>query len=167
MNEAIPKLEIAALLLGTSIIQLALSAALPDALLIDLPVIMTICLAWRSSPVAGAASGTVFGLIHDGILGLSFGVNGLSKTLIGFACANLRHTLRPESYLAQAVLILSLALADNCCVYGLLYLLGQPMPPGFQMDFLLETAVTGLVGTAIFNVYNRIKSPDPDFRDRD
>lgn len=160
----IEKSEVLVLFLATAVVELVIGKIYPAAPIIDLSLILTAYVGWYSSPVKGGLCGAAFGLIHDGMLGLPLGINGISKTIVGFSAHLLRLWLVPEGLLARTVLLTLLAAVDNAMVYGTLFLLGRPLRPGFGWDFILETGITGLAGSIIFKVYDRVKFPRKDFR---
>ncbi|MEE8585155.1 MAG: rod shape-determining protein MreD [Acidobacteriota bacterium] len=150
--------------MGTGLAQMVLARTIPSGLLADLALIFTLYLAWNSNSVRGAGAGMLFGLAQDAVLGISLGINGISKTLIGFAAAAARKWAAPEGGLARALFLAALAALDNFLVYGLLALLNQQLRRGFWADFAAEVALTAVVGALIFQLYDRVKFPRKDFR---
>ncbi len=158
------KTEFSILLLGTALAQVVFAQAVPSRLLADLALIFTLYIAWNSNAVRGAGAGMLLGLVQDAVLGISLGINGISKTLIGFLAASVRKWAAPEGVLARALFLAALAALDNFLVYGLMALLNQQLRRGFWADFAAETAMTAIVGTLVFHLYDRVKFPRKDFR---
>lgn len=134
------------------------------ALYLDLPLVFTLYIGWYSSPTRGALCGVGFGWLQDAISGIYLGLNGLSKTLMGFAGAYLSKWLLLEGLLGRSVLIGFLSLLDDAIVVGMSALLGQTIQQEFWLRTLLQMPVTGLVGGVIFALYDRFKFPEKDFR---
>lgn len=164
MQNTFSKTELLVLLLATALVELILARTFPSGLLVDLALILTVYVGRLSDSVRGAFLGMLFGLIQDGVLGLILGINGISKTLIGFAASSTRKWAAPESFVARAVFLGILAVADNLLVYATLALLGQPLRRGYRTDFFVEAALTAAIGALIFQTYDRVKFPRKDFR---
>lgn len=164
MQDTFSKKELLALFLGTAAVQLLLARTFPAGLLVDLALIFTVYISRLSDPVRSAVAGMLFGLLQDAVLGLSLGINGISKTLIGFAAASTKKWAAPESWPARAVFLAVLAIADNLLVYGTLALLGQAFRRGYGIDIASEAALTAAAGVLIFQLYDRVKFPRKDFR---
>ena len=143
---------------------MVLARTIPSGLLADLALIFTLYIAWNSNSVRGAGAGMLFGLVQDAVMGTSLGINGISKTLIGFAAASTKKWAAPEGGLARALFLAALAVLDNFMVYGLLALLNQELRRGFWADLAAEAAATALAGAVIFQIYDRVKFPRKDFR---
>lgn len=143
---------------------MVLARTVPSGMLVDLALIFTLYIAWNSNSVRGAGAGMLLGLVQDAVFGISLGINGISKTLIGFAAASVKQWAAPEGGLARALFLAALAVVDNFAVYGLLALLNQELRRGFWADFATEVVATALAGAVIFQVYDRVKFPRKDFR---
>lgn len=165
MTETIPKSEIFILLLVIAALQWVLAAVFPQGLLVDLPLIFTVYIGWHSPRVKGALTGSIFGLLRDVGLGLSLGINGIAKTLLGFWASSFKKWLAPEGFSARVIFLMAVSAADDALVLGLLALLGQPLLPGVWTRLLIEAVLTALFGAAFFAVYDRYKFPSRDFRD--
>ncbi len=166
MNEHFRKSEILAILLLIAIVELSLSRFLPSGLLIELPLIFAVYIGWYSTPAMGAFWGACLGLLEDSLLGVTIGVNGFSKTLLGFGAAYGKKWLAPEGYLARLVFLIPISACDSLIIYGLQNLMDEPIRPGFLVDILTRVVMTSLVGALIFNIYDRLKFPPADFQDR-
>ena len=164
MDPIIRKSELA-ILLGVTAATGIFGNYFPSSLYLDFSLIFALHVGWHSSPFKGAASGTAFGLVQDYyVSGFYLGLNGLSKTIVGFSGSYLRRWVTLEGLLARLVLIISLSLLDSTVVYGMLGILGQ-FPGGlFWGDVLIKSIMTGIAGTIVFWVYSRVKFPRKDFR---
>ena len=72
------------------LVQTLLPRVSPRLLILDLPLLVTIFFAVsRRSPITGALTGAVIGLLQDALTGQPIGVNGISKTVIGYIGASI------------------------------------------------------------------------------
>lgn len=161
MNGIIRNSEIVALLAITAVLEFLFPT--PSALYLDLPLFFALYIGWYSSPSKGAVCGIAFGLLQDVFSRSYLGLNGTSKTLLGFGGSYLSKWLVLESFLARCALIGSLSLLDNVIVITMEFLLGQPIQQGW-LRTLIEIPVTGILGGGIFQIYDRVKFPQKDFR---
>jgi len=119
---------------------------------------------WNSFAFKGGVTGGIFGLVRDNILGLYLGLNGLSKTLLGFAASYLNRWIASESNLVRPAILVLLSFSDKMILSGMLSLLGQSQPELYLVYAASEAVVTGAVGEMFFRFYNRIKAPPKNFR---
>lgn len=164
MNAVIRNLEVVLLLVATAVAQIVFANYFPQALYLDLPLLFALYIGWHGSPAKGALCGTAFGWLQDAISGTYLGLNGLSKTLIGFGGSYLSKWLVLEGFWARCIVIGVLSLVDNSVVAGMGVLLGQPIVQKVWLWILVEVSVTGLLGGGIFQIYDRLKFPPKDFR---
>jgi rod shape-determining protein MreD len=106
----------------------------------------------------------VFGLVRDNLLGVYLGLNGLSKTLLGFAASYLNRWVDSESRWVRPAILILLSFSDRIIVSGTLLLLGQSLPPSIWIYTASEAVATGAVGELFFRFYDRIKLPPKNFR---
>ncbi len=164
MNETIRNSEVVFLLAATTVAEIIFANYLPAALYLDLSLVFVLYIGWNSSPSKGAVSGIAFGLLQDAISGIFLGLNGLSKTLMGFGGAYLSKWLLLEGLVARGILIGLLSAVDEGIVVGMRALLGQTIQQEVWLRILIQVPVTGIVGAVIFHFYDRIKFPEKDFR---
>ncbi len=165
MSQQLPATEVLILLAAATALQLLFSLYLPQALLVDIPLIATLYIGWYSGPVAGALWGSAFGLMRDvtGILPL-VGLNGFSKTLLGFLAAFLSRWVVLESLAGRMAVIGLVSLADGLLICWLMWLLG-PGLPGHSLQLLgLQSLCTGVAGALLFRAYDAYRFPEKDFR---
>lgn len=160
----IRRFEVLILLGGTTALELVLARIAPTSLIVDLPLILVVYVGWYSTPVKAATVGAAFGLLQDVVLGLTLGINGISKTLIGFCSSGFKKWVVPEGYWLRGLVLIGLSLLDRAIVYGLLHLIQQPLRPDYYQDILIGVGITGAVGGIVFQIYDRIKFPPKDFR---
>lgn len=164
MAATVGTVESLGLLIVVAGLQFVFANYWPPALYVDFSLILVLYIGWYSSPFRGALWGMAFGLIQDWILGGLWGLNGLSKTVLGFSAHYLSMWVMLEGVVARLVLITLLSLLDSGIVYGMLHLLGQPLGQGVWTYALIKALVTGVAGGLIFRLYDRVKFPPKDFR---
>jgi rod shape-determining protein MreD len=164
LNAVIQRWEVLSLLLLSSALQILWAYYLPVALYLDIPLVLVLYIGWYSKPARGALAGTFFGVVQDAVYGTFLGLNGLSKTLVGFTASFLSRLFRLEDAFARMILIAAVAAMDNTIVYLLFRLLEQPVSERFWLDTLIKAAVTGVVGGIGSRFYDHFKFPRKDFR---
>jgi len=101
----------------------------------------------RSKPPTGTVVGLAAGLLQDALTGTLFGLNGFSKTLIGYLCHLFGGRLLLTSPVSQVVILLSCTLVDRLVVGSLGFLLrgafGLP-PLGAVVLLCVANAAVGL-----------------------
>jgi len=141
-----------------------LQRLLPIGLQPDLFLAVVLYVGWNSYAFKGGFSGSIFGLVKDNILGVYLGLNGLSKTLLGFSASYLNRWIASESQLVRPFILILLSFSDRMVLAGVLSLLGQSQPESFWFYSASEAVVTGFVGEMFFRFYNRLKQPPKNFR---
>ena len=144
--------------------ELLLQQLLPVGLQPDFLLIVVLYVGWNSYGFKGGLTGSLFGLVRDNLLGTYFGLNGLSKTIIGFSASYVSRWIAAESRLVRPALIVLLAFLDKMIVAGMLAVLGQSISDALWLSALSEAIVTGFLGESFFRLYNRVKSPPKNFR---
>ncbi|MBI4445380.1 MAG: rod shape-determining protein MreD [Acidobacteria bacterium] len=156
--------EIAAFLVLAAGLDLLMANYVPGAGYLDLPLIAVLYIGWYSSPVKGGVCGLLFGLVQDRVLGLPLGLNGLTKTLVGFSAYYLNHLVMLEGVLGRCIMIAVFSLVDGAVINGLRSALGQPPRLGLVPDLVIRAIVTGISGSILFSMIDRIKFSPADFR---
>lgn len=156
--------EILILLLLAGSFEILLGRALPELRrYLDLPLILVLYLSLHSSAAKGAFWGTCFGLLSDLLVGTLLGLNGLSKTLIGYLVGLLRVRASAESVLGRIFLLAAAAALDTVLMVAILDLLGQPLPDSSVSFIAIRSCVAAVAGVFIFRGYDRIKFPPKNF----
>lgn len=133
-------------------------------LYLDVVLLAVVYIGWHSSPARGATWGTVFGLTQDVVLLLPFlGLNGLTKTLVGFGASFLSRWIflrgiGPRIFSTSLITIL-----DGALLWGLLWLLGGSPPVQSWDLFLIRVLATGVLGSFLLRFYEHLRFPNKDF----
>jgi rod shape-determining protein MreD len=164
LNAVVRSWEVLVLFLAAAASGLVFANHLPHALYLDLHLIFVLYIGWYSPPAKGALCGFSFGLLQDAASGLFLGINGVSKTLLGYYAGYLSRLIRVENFFGRLFLLCALSLLDSGVVYCMLSVLGQAVREAFWIDALARSVVTGMAGAFGSRLYDRFKFPDKDFR---
>ena len=150
-------------LLGVPLLTLLLAAYLPKLLpasaLVDLPLLAVIFFSLsQRSPIGGTFMGAFTGLLQDTLSNQYIGVNGVAKTLIGFAAASVGLKIDVENSVTRALLVFGLSLAQS----GLLFvlqrvLLGVHGYTALWGHEVLRAVVNTLVAIPLFFLLDRLR----------
>ncbi len=165
MEVVIGRAEVLLLLVIVGGTEIGLAKYFPwVALYLDLPLVLVIYIGWYSRPSKAALCGSAFGLLADAFLRIYLGLNGISKTTIGFVTAYVNRWVLIGGFLPRLFVIGGFTLLDNFIVFCMLELLNEPVREDFGYHALIRGAVTGLAGVVIFQVYDWLKLPRREFR---
>ncbi|MDE3104266.1 MAG: rod shape-determining protein MreD [Acidobacteriota bacterium] len=148
--------------LGAILLQALLPRPLPRLAILDLPLIVTLFFAIsRRSPIGGAITGACIGLVQDALTGQPIGVNGMAKTLIGYAAASIGLQIDVENLTTRVLINLGFSLLNSLLVY-LIYrrLIGQPEFHPSLLHELLRAVVNTVVAVPIFILLDNAKRTD-------
>ena len=141
------------------LLQVMLPKVFPRLAILDLPLIVTLFFAVsRRSPIAGTMTGAIIGLLQDLLSGMYIGVNGMAKSIVGYAAASLGSRIDVENTTTRAVLTFLFSLLQS----GLLYLierrlLGIHGSPLLWIHELIRALVNLLVAVPVFLLLDRWK----------
>ncbi len=156
--------EILLLLLIAGSFEILLGRVLPEfRRYLDLPLVLVLYLSVHSTAAKGAFWGTCFGLLSDLLMGTLLGLNGMSKTVIGFLVGLLRLRAAAEGVLGRILLLGAAASLDTVLIVVILDLLGRPVSDDSLQFIVIRSCLTSVVGVFIFRGYDRIKFPPKNF----
>ena len=129
------------------VLEALLTRVFPRFFYVDLPLLVTIFFAVsRRSPIAGALTGTVIGLLQDLLTAQPIGVNGIAKTLIGYIAASIGLQVDVEALTTRVLMNFLFSLLNSLLLYLILrHLLGME---GHQLLWRHELVRAG-VNTAV------------------
>ncbi len=127
--------------------------------LLDLPFIVTLYFAIsRRSPIAGTATGAAIGLLQDVLTVQPIGVNGMAKSVIGYAGASLGSRIDVENNSTRALLTFGFSLVQSVLLYlierRLLGIRGYHL---LWLHELLRAAANTAVALPVFLLLDRVK----------
>jgi rod shape-determining protein MreD len=144
------------------LLQVLLPRISPRLAIVDLPLIVTLFFAVsRRNPIAGTATGAVIGLLQDLLSGMPAGVNGMAKSVVGYAAASLGSRIDVENTATRAVLTFCFSLLQSV----LLYLIQRHLLEihGFHVLWLHElirAIVNLVVAVPVYLLLDRWKRQD-------
>ncbi len=148
--------------LAAIILQALLPKPLPRLAILDLPLIVTLFFAVsRRSPIAGALTGAAIGLVQDALTNQPIGVNGMAKTVIGYAAASIGVQVDVENLSTRILINLGFSLVNSTLLFLInRRLIGQP---GFHLSWfheLLRAVINTAVAIPIFVLLDNAKRTD-------
>jgi rod shape-determining protein MreD len=104
--------------LAAILLQKLLPRLLPALAILDLPLIVTLFFAVsRRSPIAGTVTGGTIGLLQDILTSQPIGVNGMAKSVIGYAGASLGSRIDVDNSSTRALLTFGFSLVQSVLLY--------------------------------------------------
>ena len=145
--------------LGAVLLQVLLPKALPRLAILDLPLIVTLFFAIsRRNPIAGTITGATIGLLQDVLTSQPIGVNGMAKSLIGYAAASLGSRIDVENTGTRAVLTFGFSFVQSVLLYLIeRRLLGVRAFHVLWLHELIRAVVNTAVGVPIYLLLDRFK----------
>jgi len=130
----------------------------PSFALLDLPLLVTIFFAIsRRNPISGLLTGGAIGVFQDALTGLPIGLNGIAKTLVGYAASSLGVKIDVEN--AGARLLVTLVF---CVAHKVIYFTVARGMVTLTMHWnwpheLWSAFVNAIVGVFMFYALDRFK----------
>ncbi|MDR3736395.1 MAG: rod shape-determining protein MreD [Acidobacteriaceae bacterium] len=140
------------------ILQVYVPHLFPHFVLLDLPLLVVIYFAITlRGPIAGTLAGMLIGLVQDAQTGHPIGVNGMAKSIIGYAAASIGVRIDVENTVSRMLLTAVFTLANSILIYII-----ERRLLGFdaQWMWLHETArivANALVSVVLFWVLDRLR----------
>jgi rod shape-determining protein MreD len=141
------------------VLQAMLPRPFPRVAIFDLPLLITIFFAVsRRSPIAGALTGAVIGLLQDALTGQPIGVNGIAKTIVGYAAASIGLQIDVENLSTRLLMNFGFSLFNSL----LLFLIHRRLIglADFHLSWgheLLRAVANTLLAIPIFMLLDRAK----------
>jgi rod shape-determining protein MreD len=140
------------------LIQAYLPAIFPRLLILDLPLIAVIFFAVaRRNPILGALTGAGIGLFQDMLTGQPIGVNGIAKTVVGYAASRIGLQVDVENITTRVLMNFGFSTLQS----GLLFLIHHYMLgcPGRILWWheLYRAIFNTLIAIPIFLLLDRTK----------
>ncbi len=148
--------------LGLLLLQAYLPKLIPQLLILDLPLIAVIFFAVaRRSPIAGALTGAAIGLLQDALTGQPIGINGMAKSVIGFAASSIGVQVDVENLTTRLLMSFGFSLLQS----ALLFLINRSLlgVGGYRLLWVHELTRAGvntLVAIPLFALLDRAKKRD-------
>ena len=141
------------------LLQVLVTKTFPQLFLLDLPLLVTVFFAVsRRSPIAGALTGMVIGLLEDMLTGQRIGINGLAKTVIGYVAASIGLRVDVEALPTRVLMIFVFSLANSLLLFFIVRrLLGLEAHQFLWRHELLRAAINTAVAIPLFYLLDRAK----------
>lgn len=127
--------------------------------ILELPLLVTIFFAVsRRSPITGALTGAVIGLLEDALTGQPIGVNGMSKTVIGYVAASIGVQVDVEAWTTRILMNFLFSLLNSLLLYFIVRrLLGLSHAQLLWRHELLRAVINTVIAIPIFVALDRTK----------
>lgn len=141
------------------VLQAMLPKTFPKFAILDLPLIATIFFAVaRRDPISGTITGTVIGLLQDGLTNHPFGVNGIAKGIIGYIAASIGFAVDVDNVLSRVLLNFGFSLLQS----GMLYLITRRLLGDVTVHLqpvheLIRAVANTVVAIPVFALLDRFK----------
>ena len=141
------------------LLQAVLPKVWPKLIILDLPLIGVIFFAIaRRNPIAGTVTGTLIGLFQDGLTNQPFGINGIAKSIIGYAAASIGFTVDVDNFINRVALNFGFCLLQSAMIYGITrWLLADPTVHLRPVYELIRALCNTLVALPLFFLLDRFK----------
>ena len=148
--------------LAAIILQALLPKPFPRLAILDLPLIITLFFAVsRRSPIAGALTGAMIGLVQDALTNQPIGVNGIAKTVIGYAAASIGVQVDVENLSTRVLINFGFSLINSILLFLInRRLMGQPSFHLLWFHELLRAAINTLVAVPLFVLLDNARRTD-------
>src|SRR6201996_9038300 len=104
--------------LGAILLQVLLPRIYAGLAILDLPLLVTLFFAIsRRNPIAGTVTGATIGLLQDVLTNQPIGVNGMAKSVIGYAAASLGSQIDVDNQVTRALLTFIFSLIQSVLLY--------------------------------------------------
>ena len=134
-----------------------LSLYLRFLLYVDLFLLYSVYTGLIASQLSASYAGFAAGAIQDVLNNLPIGINGFSKTALGFTVATVSRFVVLESTWLRFFIVLAASLLNSAILGGLLYTLDQALPVHFFQTSLIQAACTSAAALVIFQMADRFR----------
>ena len=141
-------LKIVSITIVAVFVQLLLTKHLEYFYLLDIPLIAVVYFGTYKNRTESCIIGGIIGLIQDSISGLPLGMNGFSKTLLGYVSAAASRRLVLERFGMLLGLMLVISLADSTIKLVLFLAAGLATPPRYPIAMILQALLSTPPGAA-------------------
>jgi len=142
--------------------QAYLPRILPRLIILDLPLLAVIFFAvGRRNPIAGAITGAVIGLFQDALAGQPIGINGMAKTIIGYAASSIGLQVDVENITTRVLMNFTFSMMQSGMLFLIeRYLLGIRDYHLLWLHELLRAGLNTAVAIPLFMLLDRTKRRD-------
>ena len=151
---------------GVPLVALFITAYLPRlapaAAIVDLPLIVVIYFSLsRRSAIAGTLSGAAIGLLQDTLSNQYIGVNGIAKSIVGFAAASVGLQVDVDNFITRGLLNFAFCLLQSVILFAVQrVLLGALFYQVRWLHELLRACVNTAVAIPVFLLLDRLRTDE-------
>jgi rod shape-determining protein MreD len=145
--------------LAAILLQVLLPRLFASLAILDLPLVVTLFFAVsRRSPIAGTVTGALIGLLQDLLTNQPIGVNGMAKSVIGYAASSLGSQIDVDNLGTRALLSFGFSLLQSMLLYLIeRRLLGIRSFHLLWLHELLRAVANTVVAVPVFLLLDRWK----------
>ena len=144
------------------LLQALLPKLFPRLLILDLPLIAVIFFAVaRRNPILGAVTGAAIGLVQDALTGQPIGINGMAKTIVGYAASSIGLQVDVDNITTRVLMIFGFSLLQSGLLFLIEhYLLGFTTYRLLWLHELYRALFNTLIALPLFAFLERTKQRD-------
>ena len=144
------------------LLQASLPRIFPRLLILDLPLVAVIFFSVsRRNPIFGALTGAAIGLLQDALTGQPIGIDGIAKTIIGYAASSIGLEVDVENITTRILMAFGFSMLQSGLLFLIQrYLLGTPGYHTLWLHELLRAAFNTAVAIPLFYFLDRTKRRD-------
>ena len=144
------------------LLQATLPRIFPRLLILDLPLVAVIFFSVsRRNPIFGALTGAAIGLLQDALTGQPIGIDGIAKTLIGYAASSIGLEVDVENITTRILMAFAFSLLQSGLLFLIQhYLLGIQAYRLLWRHELLRAACNTAIAIPLFLLLDRTKRRD-------
>jgi rod shape-determining protein MreD len=134
---------------------------LPFTAILDLPLLVVVYFATvKRSPVVGACAGGVIGILQDALTRQPLGVNGITKTVVGYIAGLLGNRIDTDNPVARLLFLFVLFLLHSCVYWVLVHKLLTEATPWNWTHELVRAAVNAPLGVVLYGLFDMARGPE-------
>jgi len=126
-------------------------------LYVDLFLLYTVYAGLLMQQVSAAYSGFLAGALQDLLSGFPVGVNGFSKTILGFGIATVNRYMILDSTWIRLGAVLAASLINSAVLAALLYTLEQSIPVHFFQTSVIQATSNSMAALILFHIADRVR----------
>ena len=144
------------------VLQALLPHIFPKLIILDLPLLAVIFFSVsRRSPIFGATTGAVIGLLQDALTGQPIGINGIAKTVIGYGASSIGLQVDVENVATRVLMAFGFSLLESALLFLIEhYMLGLQSYRFLWVHELVRAGLNTAVALPLFTLLDRTKQRD-------
>jgi rod shape-determining protein MreD len=112
----------------------------------------------RRSPIAGALTGALIGLLQDALTGQPIGVSGIAKSVIGYIASSIGVQVDVENLITRVLMIFGFSMLQSLMVFAIdRVMLGNAEVHVLWVHEVIRAALNTAVAVPLFLFLDRFK----------